>query len=705
MGNKIEIKSRFYIICSVVVASVILILDTIFLYVAPISTKPDEIVYFKEIMYILITVCMYMHFRATHDVSITIHGALKQIFVSLLFITLVYFIYLASNFFEGPVFDAGDDGDTLVLNFNSVIGVNIITYTVLYYFTRIVYLMKILIYYKRKRNTAFFFRSFVLLMLATSMVFIVQGETIPFDLDNQNVFNLILFWATIFSLIVLALRNRWVTYLTRKEKWLYFMISLAVLVYFHFILYEQVLGQEFINIYVQSSLSYSLIYFTYYFLLAYTASSALNMLFHLPTARVFDRKMKEVQSLHNLSSAINSEPDFNKLVLMITNMANEVTEASSTWLEILDEKHDKLYIASSKKLTSNEIKTAKLSTSEGLSGKIFKQKKAAIINEISKDPEFSYIKSWKAGVNSLLAVPLITTKNKIMGIIFVAKNYEFGFEPDDLAMLQAFSNQVVIAIENSKLLKDSIQRERLEQELKIAKEVQQKLLPQEIPQIKGFDISAISFTANEVGGDYYDFISYDKNNFGVVVADVSGKGTSAAFYMAEMKGIIKSLSSIYKAPKDLFSHANEILFEQLEKKAFITASLVSIDSKKKEVRYIRAGHCPLIYYSHEKNELDYKTPKGIGLGLCNQKLFDMNLEEEKFSLKSGDIVVIYSDGLDEARNIFDEEYGEAKIGQLVVKSKDQNADDIKHSILDDIVAFTGKAPMHDDMTLAVIKVL
>ncbi|MCB0280378.1 MAG: SpoIIE family protein phosphatase, partial [Calditrichaeota bacterium] len=402
---------------------------------------------------------------------------------------------------------------------------------------------------------------------------------------------------------------------------------------------------------------------------------------------------------------INSEPDFNKLVLMITNMANEVTEASSTWLEILDEKRDKLYIASSKKLTSNEIKTAKLSTSEGLSGRIFKEKKAKIINEIAKDPEFNYIKTWKTGVNSLLAVPLITTKNKIMGIIFVAKNFEFGFEPDDLAMLQAFSNQVVIAIENSKLLKDSIQRERLEQELKIAKEVQQKLLPQNIPLIKGFDISAISFTANEVGGDYYDFISYDKNNFGIVVADVSGKGTSAAFYMAEMKGIIKSLSSIYKAPKDLFSHTNEILFEQLEKKAFITASLVSVDIRKKDIRYIRAGHCPLIYYSAESNELDYKTPKGIGLGLCNKKLFDMNLEEEQFKLKSGDVIVIFSDGLDEARNIFDEEYGDAKIGQLLVKNKDLGADDIKHAILDDIVAFTGKAPMHDDMTLAVIKVL
>lgn len=595
--GKTEVKSRFYIICSVVVAIIVLILDTIFLYVEAISSKPVEIIYFKETMYMLITICMYMHFRSTHDVTITIHGALKQIFTSLLFITLVYFIYLASNFFEGPSFESGNDGDLIILNFNSVIGVNIITYTVLYYFTRIVYLMKTLIYYKRKRNTAFFFRSFIILMLTTSITFLFQQEKVS-NIDDLNVFNMVLFWTTVFSLIVLALRNRWVTYLTRKEKWLYFLISLAVGLYFHFILLELVLGgDEFTHISIQSNFAFSLVFFTFYFLITYTGVSAFNMLIHLPTARVFDRKMKEVQSLHNLSSAINSEPDFNKLVLMITNMANEVTEASSTWLEILDEKREKLYIASSKKLTSNEIKTAKLSTTEGFSGKIFKEKKAVIINEISKDPEFSYIKTWKAGVNSLLAVPLITTKNKIMGIIFVAKNYEFGFEPDDLAMLQAFSNQVVIAIENSKLLKDSIQRERLEQELKIAKEVQQKLLPQSIPEVDGFDISAISFTANEVGGDYYDFISHDKNNFGVVVADVSGKGTSAAFYMAEMKGIIKSLSSIYKKPKDLFSHANEILFEQLEKKSFITASLVSIDSKKKEVRYIRAGHTPLIYYS------------------------------------------------------------------------------------------------------------
>ncbi|MCB0279707.1 MAG: hypothetical protein KDD94_09410, partial [Calditrichaeota bacterium] len=309
MGKKVEIKSRFYIICSAAVAFIVFILDTIFLYVSPISAKPDEIIYFKEAMYILITVCMYMHFRSTHDVTLTIHGALKQIFSSLLFITLIYFIYLAINFFEGPVFETGDEGETLILNFNTVIGVNVISYTVLYFFTRIVYLMKILIYYKRKRNTAFFFRSFILLMLLTSFVFLVQKEKISFDMDDQNIFNLILFWTTIFSLIVLALRNRWVTYLTRKEKWLYFLISLAVILYFQFILFEQVLGGDgFKNIQAQSNIAYSLVFFTYYFLLAYTLSSMLSMLFHLPTARVFDRKMREVQSLHNLSSAINSEP-------------------------------------------------------------------------------------------------------------------------------------------------------------------------------------------------------------------------------------------------------------------------------------------------------------------------------------------------------------------------------------------------------------
>ena len=149
----------------------------------------------------------------------------------------------------------------------------------------------------------------------------------------------------------------------------------------------------------------------------------------------------------------------------------------------------------------------------------------------------------------MIGVPLISGNGNPLGILFAAKSRSFGFDPDDMAMLEAYANQAVIALDNANLLKNSLERERLEEELRIARNVQQRLLPQQIPKYKDISIEALAINAYEVGGDYYDFLELPNNHIGFIIGDVSGKGTSAAFYMAEVKGIIQSLSKIYHSPK------------------------------------------------------------------------------------------------------------------------------------------------------------
>jgi serine phosphatase RsbU (regulator of sigma subunit) len=502
----------------------------------------------------------------------------------------------------------------------------------------------------------------------------------------------------------IVFRNSWITYLSRSDKYLYFIVLQLIQTIFYVVFDHFILGDDLELVAAQSIFYASATSLLSYFFKLYLFTTSVYLLLHLPTARIFDKKMKEIKFLHDLSTTINSEPDFNKLVLMITNMANEVTEANATWLEIYNEENKKLSIVSSKNLSVHETQSASLSRTEGLGGKVFFNKETIFIPEISKNREFFYLSRWKKEIKSIVAVPLITTKNKILGILYVAKSYDFGFDPNDIAMLEAFTNQVVIALENSKLIKDSVKRERLEQELKIARDVQQKLLPQDIPTIEKTDLDAIAFTANEVGGDYYDFILKNDQTFSVIVADVSGKGTSAAFYMAELKGIIKSLSTIYASSKDLLNHTNNVLMEHLEKKSFITAGMLHFDLEKKIATHLRAGHGPMIYYSSEEDKISYHVPKGIGLGLVKEKIFFSTTEEEKIDLASGDIFVLYTDGLNEARNIFGHEYGDERIGEIVSENLTNSAAEIKNAILDDVIKFAGKAKMHDDMTLAVIKI-
>jgi serine phosphatase RsbU (regulator of sigma subunit) len=665
---------------------------------------------FRELLHAAIFVLFLLHlFNLYKHRELSISDAINKI-VQLFLITIaIYAVLWAVNDFQ-PIEFLGESKDNLDrVSWNMIIATAGITYSLSFLFIKILFYFKTLIYYKRRRNTAIIYRSFFIASILFIILNTFWGD--GFESDFKIVYEVafdelsILAFINLFiliNIIVLAFRHSWVTYLSRKSKYIYFGVSILIFLYLTIIMGKSILGNEFENVKSHSPLLTQFIKINFNFFLIYNIFSIIYLILHLPTARVFDRKMKEVQALYNLSVAINTEPDFNKLVLMITNMASEVTEASATWLEIYNKESASFYIASSKRLNSSEIRTIKLDKAEGISGDIFTSRKPVMINEMQKSKAYAYLREWKPDISSLIAVPLITTQNALLGIIYVTKNYDYGFDPDDVAMLEAFSNQVVIALENTKLIKESIQRERLEQELKIAREVQLKLLPQEIPKFEEFDIDAIAFTANEVGGDYFDFIE-NKNQFGVIVADVSGKGTSAAFYMAELKGIVKALCEVYTSPKDLFCHTNDILYRQLEKKSFITGSIFSINTKTKAAKFVRAGHCPLIRYVAETKSIETYTPKGIGLGLCNKKIFNPVLEELDVDFQHGDIVALYTDGLNEARNLSGAEYGDDKIGEIILKNFDKSSSEIKDAILDDIIEFTGKATVHDDMTLAIIK--
>lgn len=662
----------------------------------------------REFLNLMILGLFYLHLHyAFRHRLVSVQDTLNKLIQLLLMLLILYSFVFILNGFAHIEFVGLARNNLDRLNWNIILGTAIISYGAAYMLMKMIFYLRVLIYYKRRKYTSLIFQLFAITLMLTVILVNLYGETVEFNpeiiLRGDYLLITVSNGLLVVFAILLALRNSWVTYLTRRNKFVYVTLAVLLLLYIEFVLGDIILGDDdFQNIKSHSLIVHSFIDALYHSIYFYTATTLGYLVLHLPTARVFDRKMREVQSLYKLSQTINSEPDFNKLVLMITNMASDVTEAHSTWLEINDEESGKLYIASSKSLTSHEIKNVLLSKTDGMSGSIFQNKSSILINELAKSADYRYLQDWKPDIASLIAVPLLSTKGRILGILFVTKNYEFGFDPDDVSMLEAYANQVVIALENSKLINESIQRERLEQELKIAREVQMKLLPQEIPQSDQLDMDAIAFTANEVGGDYFDFYE-DTEQIAVVVADVSGKGTSAAFYMAELKGIIKSLSTVTVSPSELMKRSNQILYEQLEKKSFVTASLLSVHRSCEHVSYVRAGHCPLIHYRAADDSLEFYVPGGMGLGLCGKELFDPMLEEITIPTAPGDIFALYTDGINEARNENGEEYGDDHIGELLRTHASRSAKEIKNAILDDIIEYSGRARVHDDMTLAIVK--
>jgi serine phosphatase RsbU (regulator of sigma subunit) len=232
------------------------------------------------------------------------------------------------------------------------------------------------------------------------------------------------------------------------------------------------------------------------------------------------------------------------------------------------------------------------------------------------------------------------------------------------------------------------------------------LLPGDSPaRLAGLRIAALCLPAAEVGGDYYDLLPLGETRMGVLVADVSGKGTSAALYMAELKGLVLSLSRIYDSPGRLLAEANRILWANMDSRSFVTMTYAIVDTQKRCMRHARAGHNPVIHLEARTGKTRVLTPAGIGLGLDPGDRFEQVLQEEETPLAPGDMFLFFTDGLSEAMNAGSELFGEGRLRRILEQGEGLGSEEMKERILDEVRRFVGEAAPHDDMTLVVLKVV
>jgi sigma-B regulation protein RsbU (phosphoserine phosphatase) len=281
---------------------------------------------------------------------------------------------------------------------------------------------------------------------------------------------------------------------------------------------------------------------------------------------------------------------------------------------------------------------------------------------------------------------------------------------DQLGELAGSFNSMTASIED--LLRQAAEKKRLEEELRIAHEIQMSLLPQGPLRMPGLSVTALCVPAREVGGDYYDFLPLDAHRVGVLIADVSGKGTSAALYMAELKGLMLSLSQIHTSPRELLIAANGIIAQHLDARSFITMTYAVLDLRARTMTYARAGHTPLIYVPGRdglpavQRHAKILAPDGLVLGLKidGGEMFARLLQEDTIPLRPGDLYLFFTDGISEAMNAQDDCFGEQRLGQLVESHAHLPSDELRERVLREISAFVGDAPQHDDMTMILLKV-
>ena len=592
--------------------------------------------------------------------------------------------------------------DLLPLGFDALFVAFLLGLTLGLFTTVLMRGLRELVLFKRRKHSRRNLIAFFVILTATG---IVAFWLKPLE---ENTLMSFLFFCTLGLAVMNSFRLSWIIYLTKREK-------VITLIYSFFLFLSFVILNVLLN--NNTLISHSLLYFSdilakiivlsCLFGNMYFGMTFVSTLFHLPTAEAFDRKTTEVTSLHNLGRLVTQVFDFHDLVETVTTMTLQICEGGSTWLELIHSESvgtqpdAKAYIAevvATKNISLEEIDKIMLPAGD-VRDDVIKARELLSIDDVEQDRRFAHVKKSGVHIGSLVAAPLVS-RNGLIGILYATKKMSFGFFKDDVDVITAFADQASIAIENSRLIKKSIERERLMREMTLAQEMQKKLLPQELPRVHGIDVDAISTPAFEVGGDYYDFVQLDDRRLGIVVGDVSGKGVSAAFYMSEVKGIFQAISRLHTSPREFIIHANEALSSSIDKHSFVSLIYAVIDTTSGLLTLSRAGHCPMLHIS--KNEVRYLRPGGMGLGMSRGSVFADAMKEESVTLSPGDVCIFYTDGVTEAR-CGDDEYGYDRLLERGKAAAEKSASQIKEEVLEEIKSYTGDHPNHDDLTLLVVK--
>ncbi|GGK59750.1 PP2C family protein-serine/threonine phosphatase [Rufibacter glacialis] len=519
-----------------------------------------------------------------------------------------------------------------------------------------------------------------------------------FNVEYMNHIFLILDLALLLAYcLYLSVHQRWVAFLTLDKKWGCILLLTAIMAsgtLFANFLFRYADSPDLVVDYTDNPF----ILLTLAFVLLYALASLLVALFSLPTSRVFEQKNADLLSFQRLSHIIQQGQSEEEVYNMLFESAIKASGADAAWLEINDETH-----LDTSQVTGNPVDAQVQALVKEMLMRAQELDRSAaetvfLNGDLHLDPVF---KSLNSPYLSLLVVPLFSTKRRY-GYLYLLLEVEQGFDPDTVSVVQSFANQTVLTIENLRLMQESLQNERYKEELKIATLVQDRLNPKTFPADTWFDISTYSQAAKEVGGDFYDYLQLSKSRIAIIIGDVSGKGISAAFHMAQMKGIFHGLMQQDLLPDEFMVQANSALSRCLERTSFITSALYIIDYEMQGVSFARAGHCHTLYYNSMMEDTFYFQTEGLGLGIIRDPSYAKRIHRLHYDYNPNDVMVIYTDGIVEARNTRQDEYGEERLKYMLSQTYHLEAEDIKSAIINDVNDFSSDI-LHDDQTLLVIK--
>ena len=422
-----------------------------------------------------------------------------------------------------------------------------------------------------------------------------------------------------------------------------------------------------------------------------------------PTAEILETGLSSRTELLGLISkvgvALLSSSGLEDTLYQVAALVFEAVPAERCVIMLRDEAAEdgmKIMVA---RVRGKDDPLAEVRISRTVMDEVLRNGKSVLTSDAQHDPKFASQTMILMGIRSVLAVPLSVDERNIFGMIYAdCPTHEATFTEEHLDILTTLASVASIRVENATLLDERIQRERMERELELATEIQQRFQPSSPPKLDGYEFQGISFSCYEIGGDYYDFIPVEGNKMIVALGDVSGKGTAAALLMSSLHAAIHAQATSNRPLAEMITSVNQYLAENTPANRFVTLFIAELEPATGKFRYINAGHNPPLI-GRANGMIEQLSSGGFPLGILPSAEFEVG---ETF-LGHGEALIVYSDGVSEANNLQEEEFGLDRLTEVIRRNLTSSAAGIRDRVESALSSFTQTAPANDDITLVIVK--
>jgi sigma-B regulation protein RsbU (phosphoserine phosphatase) len=444
--------------------------------------------------------------------------------------------------------------------------------------------------------------------------------------------------------------------------------------------------------------------------------------------RKFDDFEREEQRmftfLHDLGLAIENEPSPSMLSRIIVDGIDKVVAARGGAIYFLNAEGGFLspsYISEEcppligipveirkkaerdPRALESHVRLSRIAMEDGILGHCLSVGEPIHVPDVKNHPAFRDAFSRYTDDVAVLLSPL-RHANKDLGVLAVARRHEDGnFSNNDFAVFRTAAEQSSFAIGNARIHREAHEKRAMEGELRNAREVQRILLPQQDPVINGFRISGTNVPARIISGDYYDYLDLGDDKFGIAIADVSGKGVPAGLLMAMCRSSLRSVAPGEMSPSKVMASVNRQLFPDIREDMFISMAYGILDAATGKLTLSRAGHDPALLYRRQTGKVELLRSPGLALGVDGGTVFERVTRDQEIELKSGDCVLFYTDGVKEAVDADEEEFGMERMSESFRRSAPLGAETVLIRMQEELKMFTGDGKQMDDITLVALE--